>query len=130
LILVPFIPFYIFFKSKQLNNFILRVEYLLTLAIVMTVFMIISFIAIPFAYFKVLMIKIRIVNLKLTSQPKKKRFNEMLFWLFLGLFILLLNYLSEIQLFFQYAFKDKKELVFRRSISGDESELKISNLGL
>jgi len=106
-ILVPFIPFFALMENSSLNNFILKVEYLLSLLIVSGFYSVFSLLAVPFAYIKVLIIKLRLVNRRISLASRSKRVHALVFWIFLGLFILLLNWASEIMLFLKFAFKEK-----------------------
>ena len=68
LIIVPFIPLIILFKSERLNDVLLYICYLPVLAIGMITFIITSFIHIPFAYISLLIRQLRIfMNNSLTS---------------------------------------------------------------
>lgn len=114
-LLLPFIPFYAVMKNKSLNNFIQKVEYLISILLVSIFFAIFSFASIPLAYVKILIIKGRLLKRRLNLTSKKKRFNAFFIWVFLGIFILILNWFSEFLIFFKLAFKEKENLVLRRA---------------
>jgi len=59
---VPFIPFYWFFKSQKLNNFVLKIEHFFIVLILLPLFTLVSFTLSPLAFFKCVAIKIKILK--------------------------------------------------------------------
>ena len=98
-------------NHKKINNFMLHIQFSLVFLLELAIYMSINAILFPLVYLKWIFTKIVLI-FNGNERTTKKRILESVLFVFLGLFILLFNYFSDMYYFTIHSYKGKPEHIF------------------